>query len=113
VLVNNAGVEFAAAFASQPPEELRATIKVNLATPLLLTRRVLRACSSGTASTSCSWPRAGKAPTPYEAAYAASKAGLIDLTQSLRVEYCDARLASPSSAPASLPATGSTSGSSS
>jgi short-subunit dehydrogenase len=30
---------------------------------------------------------AGKAPTPYEAVYAASKAGLIGLVRSLRVEY--------------------------
>lgn len=86
--VNNAGVEFAAAFASQPPEELRATIEINLCAPLLLTRRVLpgmleRARGHVVFVASL----AGKAPTPYEAVYAASKAGLIGLTRSLRVEY--------------------------
>jgi short-subunit dehydrogenase len=91
VLVNNAGVEFAAAFASQPREELRATIEVNLAAPLLLTRRVLPGMlERGRGHVVFMASLAGKAPTPYEAAYAATKAGLIGLTQSLRVEYRDA-----------------------
>lgn len=91
VLVNNAGVEFAAAFASQPAEELRGTVEINLWAPLLLTRRVLpgmlerrRGHIVFVASL------AGKAPTPYQAVYSASKAALVGLTKSLRVEYRDA-----------------------
>jgi short-subunit dehydrogenase len=88
VLVNNAGVEFAGAFASQPPEELRATIEINLSAPLLLTRRVLPGMlERGRGHVVFVASLAGKAPTPYEAVYAASKAGLIGLTRSLRVEY--------------------------
>jgi short-subunit dehydrogenase len=85
VLVNNAGVEFAAAFASQPLEELRATIEINLCAPLLLTRRVLPGMlERGRGHVVFVASLAGKAPTPYEAVYAASKAGLIGLTRSLR-----------------------------
>ena len=82
VLINNAGVEFAAAFESQPPEELRATIEINLCAPLLLTRRVLPGMlERGRGHVVFIASLAGKAPTPYEAVYAASKAGLIGLTR--------------------------------
>jgi short-subunit dehydrogenase len=90
VLVNNAGVEFAAAFASQPPEELRGTIEINLTAPLLLARRVLPGMlERRRGHVVFISSLAGKTPTPYEAAYAASKAGLIGLVRSLRVEYRD------------------------
>jgi short-subunit dehydrogenase len=88
VLVNNAGVEFASAFAGQPPEELRETIEINLVAPVLLTRRVLPGMlERGRGHVVFIASLAGKAPTPYEAVYAASKAGLIGLVRSLRVEY--------------------------
>src|SRR5947209_14174535 len=41
VLVNNAGIEVAAAFTRYSPEELRAMVDLNLLAPMLLTRRVL------------------------------------------------------------------------
>lgn len=88
VLINNAGVELAAAFASQSAEELRTTIEINLCAPLLLTRRVLPGMlERGRGHVVFVASLADKAPTPYEAAYAASKAGLIGLSRSLRVEY--------------------------
>ena len=91
VLVNNAGVEFAAAFASQPTEELRTTVEINLWAPLLLTRRVLPGMlERGRGHVVFVASLAGKAPTPYEAVYSASKAALIGLTRSLRVEYREA-----------------------
>jgi short-subunit dehydrogenase len=88
VLVNNAGVEFAAAFAAQPPDELRATIEINLLAPLLLTRSVLPGMlARGRGHVVFISSVAGKVPTPYETAYAASKAGIVGLARSLRVEY--------------------------
>jgi short-subunit dehydrogenase len=88
VLVNNAGVEFASAFAGQPSEELRATLEINLMAPVVLTRRVLPGMlERGRGHVVFIASVAGKAPTPYEAVYAASKAGLIGLASSLRVEY--------------------------
>jgi short-subunit dehydrogenase len=88
VLVNNAGVEFTAAFSSQPPEELQATIEINLVAPLLLTRQVLPGMlERGRGHVVFMASLAGKAATPYDAAYAASKAGLVGLARSLRAEY--------------------------
>jgi short-subunit dehydrogenase len=88
VLVNNAGVEYASAFDRSPPEELLETVAVNLTAPLLMTRRVLPAMlSRGCGHVVFMSSLAGKAGTPYEAAYSATKAALVALTQSLRFEY--------------------------
>ena len=87
VLVNNAGVEYASAYAVQAPEEILQTIEVNLTAPLLLTREVLagmierrRGHVVNVASL------AGLSATPFEAAYSASKFGLVGFTQALRAE---------------------------
>jgi short-subunit dehydrogenase len=88
VLVNNAGVEYASAFDRAPREELLETVAVNLTAPLLMTRKVLPAMlSRGSGHVVFISSLAGKAGTPYEAAYSATKAALVGLTQSLRFEY--------------------------
>jgi short-subunit dehydrogenase len=88
LLVNNAGVEYVSEFVLSTREELLETVTVNLTAPMLLTHRVLPGMlerrrghvvfiASG----------AGKIPPAYEAPYAATKAGLIALTQGLRREF--------------------------
>lgn len=88
VLVNNAGIESTHSFHSQPPEEIARILDVNLTAPMLLARAVLpgmverrRGHIVNIAS------MAAKVPTPYEVPYAASKAGLVHFTESLRSEY--------------------------
>jgi short-subunit dehydrogenase len=88
VLVNNAGVEAFRHFHELDPDELRATVDVNLTGAMLLTRLVVPHMLDrhwghivNMAST------AGKYGPPYGAVYGATKAGLVAFTQSLRVEY--------------------------
>jgi short-subunit dehydrogenase len=87
ILVNNAGVEWASAFADQDPDEITQTLQVNLVGAMLLTRAVLptmverrRGHVVNMASLS------GLSGTPYEAAYSASKFGLVGFSQALRAE---------------------------
>jgi short-subunit dehydrogenase len=91
VLVNNAGVETASAFTSYSREQLTETIDVNLTAPLLLTHRLVSGMlSRGRGHVVFVSSAAGKAGPAYQEPYAATKAGLIGLTQSLRAEYRDA-----------------------
>jgi short-subunit dehydrogenase len=88
VLVNNAGVETVGAFTSCSSEELSAMVDVNLTAPMLLAHRVLPGMlerERGHVVFIASL--AGKVGPAYDASYAATKAGLIGLTQSLRAEY--------------------------
>ncbi len=91
VLVNNAGMEIAAAFTSITREELSAVVDVNLTAPLLLTHRLVPGMlSRGRGHVVFISSVAGKLGPPYQAPYAATKAALVGLTQSLRAEYRDA-----------------------
>lgn len=90
VLVNNAGVEYVGAFAQYTREELISSININinLTAPLLMTRHVVPAMlARGRGHVVFIASVAGKIGPAYEAPYAATKAGLIALTQSLRAEY--------------------------
>jgi short-subunit dehydrogenase len=88
VLVNNAGVEYVAAFTQYTREELISSININLTAPLLMTRHVVPAMlARGRGHVVFIASVAGKVGPAYEEPYAASKAGLIALTQSLRAEY--------------------------
>jgi short-subunit dehydrogenase len=88
VLVNNAGVEVTAAFTQYRRDELTSTIDINLTVPLLMTRRVVPGMlARGRGHVVFISSLAGKVGPAYEEPYAASKAGLIALTQSLRAEY--------------------------
>jgi short-subunit dehydrogenase len=88
ILVNNAGIDSVSRFDEADEQQLVSTIDVNLVAAMLLTRAVLpgmlerrRGHVVNIAS------GAGKIGVPYAAAYAASKHGLVGLTNSLRAEY--------------------------
>ena len=88
VLVNNAGVEMAGAFHKSPREELTSMVDVNLTAPMLLTHRVLPGMlerERGHVVFISSV--AGKIGPAFNEPYAATKGGLVRLTQSLRAEY--------------------------
>ena len=88
LLVNNAGVESVGAFTVCTREELTATMDLNLTAPMLLTHRVLPgmlARRRGHVVFISSL--GGKSGPAYDEPYAATKAGLIGLNQSLRAEY--------------------------
>lgn len=90
VLVNNAGVELSASFTKVAPEELTSVVDVNLTAPMLLARAVLPGMlERGRGHVVFVSSVAGKIGPAYQAPYAATKAGLIGLTQSLRGEYFD------------------------
>jgi short-subunit dehydrogenase len=88
VLVHNAGIELASSFVRYTREELLTMINVNLAAPLLMTRRALPGMlERRRGHVVFISSMAGKLGTAYQEPYCASKAGLIGLTQSLRAEY--------------------------
>jgi short-subunit dehydrogenase len=90
VLVNNAGVETVGAFTSHTEQELTEMVNVNLTAPLLLTRRLVPdLLARGRGHVVFISSLAGKLGPAYNEPYAATKAGLIALTQSLRAEYRD------------------------
>jgi short-subunit dehydrogenase len=87
ILVHSAGTEEVVRFARQAPENISRIIATNLTAPLLLSRLVLprmieRRCGQIVSIASV----AGKQGLGYEAAYSASKAGLIEWTGALRDE---------------------------
>lgn len=88
VLVNNAGIDFADRFESTPPEELQATVEVNLVVPMLLTQALVPGMvERGQGHVVFVASAAGRYGVAFVSAYAASKAGLFGLTQALRSEY--------------------------
>lgn len=91
VLVNNAGVESVGAFTSYTREELTSMVDVNLTAPLLLTHRLAPGMlERGRGHVVFISSVAGKIGPAFNEPYAASKAGLVGLTQSLRAEYLHA-----------------------
>jgi short-subunit dehydrogenase len=88
LLVNNAGVELTGSFTSYTREEFTSMVDLNLTAPMLLAHRVLPGMlSRGRGHVVFLASLAGKLGPPYAEPYAATKAGLIGLTQSLRAEY--------------------------
>jgi short-subunit dehydrogenase len=91
VLVNNAGVETVGAFTAYSREELTAMVDVNLTAPMLLTHRVVPGMlERGRGHVVFISSLAGKFGPAYNEPYAATKAGLLGLNQSLRAEYSQA-----------------------
>lgn len=91
LLVNNAGVEVTSAFSCFTRAELVSMVDVNLTAPLLLTHRLVPGMlSRGQGHVVFISSAAGKIGPAYQEPYAATKAGLVGLTQSLRAEYLDA-----------------------
>jgi short-subunit dehydrogenase len=90
VLVNNAGVESIGAFTSHTRDELISMVEVNLTAPLLLTHRLTAGMlGRGRGHVVFISSVAGKIGPAYNEPYAATKAALVGLTQSLRAEYLD------------------------
>ena len=88
VLVNNAGIETVGAFTAYTPEQLSAMVDVNLTAPMLLAHRALPGMlERGRGHVVFISSLAGKVGPAYNEPYAATKAGLIGLNQSLRAEY--------------------------
>ena len=87
VLVNNAGVESGAAFATQEPAVMRQILLTNVEGPMLLTRAVLPAMLArheGQVVNIASL--AGKLGLPFASVYGASKAAIIAWSRALRLE---------------------------
>jgi short-subunit dehydrogenase len=88
VLVNNAGVETVGAFPAYSRDQLTSMVDVNLTAPMLLTHRVVPGMlERGRGHVVFISSLAGKFGPAYNEPYAATKAGLIGLNQSLRAEY--------------------------
>jgi short-subunit dehydrogenase len=88
ILINNAGVEFTSVYHEQTEETIGHILKVNLEAPMVLSRLVLpemlrRGCGHIVNISSL----AGKSGPAFQEAYAATKAGLIAFTSSLRATY--------------------------
>ena len=88
VLVNNAGIESHRDFHQFTSNEIVQTVQVNLLATMQLTRLVLPNMFNAHCGHIVNVASiAGKGGHPFGAAYAASKAGQIAFTQSLRIEY--------------------------
>ena len=88
VLVNCAGLEYTGSYAEQTRDELDDIVRVNLLAPMALIRAVLPgmlARESGHIVNIASI--AGHGPAPYLATYGTTKAGVLELTRSLRLEH--------------------------
>jgi short-subunit dehydrogenase len=91
VVINNAGLEYTAAFTNYATGELTSMVAVNLTAPLLLTHQVVPGMlARGRGHVVFISSLAGKLGPAYSEPYAATKAGLVGLTQSLRSEYLHA-----------------------
>jgi meso-butanediol dehydrogenase/(S,S)-butanediol dehydrogenase/diacetyl reductase len=86
VLVNVAGIAIPRRIAATTPDEWRAVLEVNLTGTFLLSQAALNPLveSKGTIVNMASV--AGMRATPYNAAYCASKGGVIMLTKSMALE---------------------------
>ncbi|MGH2974902.1 MAG: SDR family NAD(P)-dependent oxidoreductase [Solirubrobacterales bacterium] len=88
LLVNNAGIETVGAFTAYSREQLASMVDVNLTAPMLLTHTVVPGMlERGRGHVVFISSLAGKIGPAYNEPYAATKAGLIGLNQSLRAEY--------------------------
>jgi uncharacterized protein len=87
VLVNNAGIEMILPFPEYSEEDIHTMVATNLDAPIQLCRLVVPGMlARGRGHIVNVASLAGKAPTPYNTVYAATKHGLIGFTYSLRAE---------------------------
>jgi NADP-dependent 3-hydroxy acid dehydrogenase YdfG len=85
-LVHNAGILEVGSLEAQEPDRLRAIVDTNLTGALLGTRAALPALRASGGAVVHVASLGGLVPMPFEAAYAATKAGLRQLSFSLRAE---------------------------
>jgi short-subunit dehydrogenase len=87
ILINNAGIELMAPYASLPIERIEEIVRTNLDAPLMLSRLVLPGMiERGRGHVVMMSSLGGKKGSPYSATYAATKAGLIAWASALRSE---------------------------
>lgn len=87
VIVNNAGIGLAGPFTEHAPEEIDGLIALNVAAVTRITRHALPAMiSRGRGGILNVASLGGMAPGPYQAAYYASKAYVISLTEAVAHE---------------------------
>jgi NAD(P)-dependent dehydrogenase (short-subunit alcohol dehydrogenase family) len=86
VLANVAGIAMGARIEDVTPEEWRRVIDVNLTGTFLLSQAALPALLATTGTIVNMASVAGISATPYNAAYCASKGGVIMLTKSMALE---------------------------
>ena len=88
ILVNNAGVELSSQYHELPEQWLNDILAVNLEAPMHLSWLVLpEMVKRGSGHIANVSSLAGKAGPGYQEPYAATKAGLVAFTQSLRATY--------------------------
>lgn len=88
LLINNAGIETTIRFEQQDETEFEQMVQVNLLGSTALARLVIPGMlERGRGHIVNIASLAGKAGTPYEAAYATTKHGMMGFTRSLRGEY--------------------------
>lgn len=88
ILVNNAGVEYSAPYHELSVAQIERVIGVNLTAAMLLTHRVLpRMLDRRWGHVVSMSSLAGKAGAGFQEPYAATKAGLVGFTMSLRGTY--------------------------
>ncbi|MBW2529221.1 MAG: SDR family NAD(P)-dependent oxidoreductase [Deltaproteobacteria bacterium] len=86
-LVNNAGVEVTLGLLEQTSEDVRRQVDTNLWAPIELTRLALPGLiERGSGAVVNISSMSGKAATPYNSVYAATKHGLVGLSSSLDAE---------------------------
>lgn len=90
ILINNAGLETEGAYLSLPWERIRETIEVNLVAPMELTYLVLPSMLEKKMGHIVNMASiAAKCGGPYGTTYGATKAGLDEWTQGLRLELAN------------------------
>lgn len=88
LLINNAGVEYSWAYHELTASQIAEVIAVNLEAPMLLSWQLLpHLLERGTGHIVNISSLAGKAGPGFQEPYAATKAGLVGFTQSLRASY--------------------------
>lgn len=88
ILVNNAGVEFCSFYHELTEEQITEVIQVNLEAAMILTRlALLDMLKRGRGHIVSMSSLAGKSGPAFQESYAATKAGLVGLTSSLRATY--------------------------
>ena len=88
LLINNAGVEFTSAYHDLSEENIYETLRVNLEAPMILTRLLLPEMLERKRGHIVNISSlAGKSGPAFQEPYAATKAGLINFTASLRATY--------------------------
>ncbi len=93
ILVNNAGIEISKPYEEFSPDDIQMMVTLNLTVPMLLTRSLLPGMLERNRGHIVNISSlAGKTGFPTQTPYAASKAGLIMFTHSLRVELADTQL---------------------